>query len=51
VPRTADPESRTPAFKSVVVTVGAQKAEAKRVSLQIAGQFDNHSSVRESRAC
>lgn len=38
VPRAADPESRTPAFKSVVVSVVAQQAETKRVSLQIAGQ-------------
>jgi molybdopterin-dependent oxidoreductase alpha subunit len=35
VPRTADPESRTPAFKSIVVTLHAQTADAARVSLPI----------------
>jgi formylmethanofuran dehydrogenase subunit D len=35
VPRIADPESRTPAFKSVVVTVTAQRAEAQRMPLPV----------------
>lgn len=35
VPRTADPESRTPAFKSVVVMMIPQLAESQRVSLQV----------------
>src|SRR5262249_14778280 len=35
VPRTADPESRTPAFKCVSVRVTAQQAERKSVPLTV----------------
>lgn len=35
VPRTADPESRTPAFKSVVVSIQPQPAASRVVPLQV----------------
>ena len=46
VPKTVDPRSKTPAFKSVVVTVRPSKAEAASTHIKVSLESSNRKNMK-----